>query len=218
MRGLTCNYVECDEIWTYVFKKQGRLKPKEKRGEKGDQYVFVALDRETKLVPIFMVGRRNLDTATTFMAELRIRIPNRFQLTTDKFVAYFEAVDSVFGADIDYAKLRKVYHGDGNGHREGYSPSDLKRIDINKLIGKPDRSKICTSFVERQNLTIRMQLKRFTRLTNAFSKKLACLKAAMALHFWHYNFMRSHSSLRMTPAMAAGITNTFADWKNVLTH
>jgi len=215
-QNLNCRYVECDEIWTYVFKKQSHLKPKEKRGEMGDQYVFVALDRDTKLVPIFMVGKRNIDTATLFMAELKKRISNRFQLTTDKFLVYFEVVDSVFGADIDYAQLRKVYQGNGNGNREGYSPSDLKRIDISKLIGKSDSGKICTSYIERQNLTMRTHIKRLNRLTIAFSKKLDNLRAALALHFWHYNFMRQHRTLRMTPAMAAGITTTFSVWEDVI--
>ena len=141
---------------------------------------------------------------------------SRFQLRTDRFKAYFEAVDSTFGIDIDYAQLQKIYTGNGNGHREGYTPSDIRGIEIIELIGKPKRENICTSYVERQNLTIRMQMRRFTRLTNAFSKKSENLKCALALHFFYYNFMRIHQTLRLTPAMESGITDHIWNWEEIL--
>lgn len=214
-RNLDCQSIQADELWTYIGKKNKNLKADDDVNEFGDQYVFVALDADTKLIPVFTVGKRNKQVASYFMWQLRSRVKNRFQLTTDKFVGYFDAVDRIFGDNIDYATLLKVYHGNGNGSREGYSPSDLKRIEISKIIGKPEKKRICTSHVERQNLTIRMQLRRFTRLTNAFSKKLKNLKAALALHFYHYNFMRIHQSLRVTPAMEAGITNRIWTWSDL---
>ena len=216
MRNLKCDNVECDEIWTFVGKKRGKLQEDEIFGEKGDQYIFVALDRDTKLVPVFFVGKRNRWSTRNFLKELRKRVKGKIQLTTDQFRAYSDAVDEIFGIEIDYAMLKKLYHGNGNGKREGYSPSDLKGIEIRILIGNPDRKKICTSYVERQNLTIRMQMRRFTRLTNAFSKKLENLKAAVALHFYYYNFMRIHQTLRVTPAMEAGLTNKIWAWENIL--
>jgi IS1 family transposase len=216
MQNLKCNEIECDEIWTYVAKKQKRLKPEEQNGEKGDQYVFVALDPRTKLIPVFIVGKRDSNTTMIFMQELKNRISNRFQLTTDRFNAYFEAVDSTFGIDIDYAQLQKIYTGNGDGHREGYTPSDIRGIEILEITGKPKRENICTSYVERQNLTIRMQMRRFTRLTNGFSKKLKNLKSALALHFFYYNFMRIHQTLRLTPAMESRITDHIWTWDELL--
>ena len=216
MHNLTCKEIECDEIWTYVAKKQKRLTPEEQHGEKGDQYVFVALDPRTKLIPTFVVGKRNGYTATVFMQELRNRISNHFQLTTDRFVGYFDAVDSLFGTDIDYAQLQKIYHGNGNGGRESYSPSDIKAIEITKITGNPKSQNICTSYVERQTLTIRTRMRRFTRLTNAFSKKLKNLKCALDLHFFHYNFMRTHQTLGITPATASGVTDHIWTWQELL--
>lgn len=215
MRNLPCKEIECDEIWTYVSKKQKRIKADEDELEIGDQYVFVALDPETKLIPTYTVGKRTGATTLEFMWDLKNRIKHRLQLTTDRFVGYFRAVEAAFGADIDYAQLQKVYYSDGNGHREGYSPSDLQGTEITLMTGQPKMEKVCTSYVERQNLTIRMQLRRFTRLTNAFSKKLENLKAALALHFFFYNFCRVHLSLRMTPAMKAGITNRIWNWNDL---
>lgn len=214
--GLDCTNIECDEIWTFVGKKQARIRGAESGREKGDQYVFVALDRDTKLVPVFMVGKRNRHTTLRFLSELRIRVPRRFQLSTDQYIPYRDAVDQVFGINIDYAQITKRYHRDAPHKREGYAPPRLQKTEKFVLTGKPDKKKICTSYVERQNLTMRTQLRRFTRLTNAFSKTLESLKAAVALHFWHYNFMRYHNSLRQTPAMAAGITTTFSNWEAVL--
>lgn len=215
-QGLTCRYVECDEIWTYVGKKQKNVKPSD-NGDCGDAYVFVAIDRETKLVPLFSVGQRNSHTAYYFMKKLRNRLNGEIQLTTDKFKGYYGAVSWTFGTRVNYAMLTKLYHGDSNGHRrEGYSPSRLRGTDISVIYGNPNPEKICTSFVERQNLTIRTHLKRFNRLTIAFSKKMANLKAALSLHFWYYNFVRLHRTIGMTPAMAAGIRTSQANWAEVI--
>lgn len=217
IRNISTRYVQVDEIWTFVMKKQKKLTPNERQiGEFGDQYVFVALDAETKLVAAFMVGKRNNKTTHLFMETLNRRITNRFQLTTDAFWLYPEAIDLTFGADIDFAQLIKLYNKNGAG-REGYSPNDIVGTVPIPVTGRPKPEYVSTSFVERQNLTIRMQMRRFTRLTNAFSKKLKNLKCALDLHFFHYNFMRIHETLRITPAMSAGITNHIWNWEEILT-
>ncbi len=216
MVNLQSNFIQVDEIWTYVGKKQKQLTPLDSE-ELGDQYVFVAMDSETKLVPSFLVGKRNLDNSLEIMKDLQYRITNKFQLTTDAFAPYFNAVDTVFGEDIDYGQIHKEYREETKGEKR-YSPAQIIRVIIKPLIGSPRRKQISTSHIERQNLTIRMQMRRFTRLTNAFSKKLANLKAATALHFFHYNFMRIHSSLRVTPAMEARITNRVWDWNDLMSY
>ena len=140
---------------------------------------------------------------------------HKFQITTDQYPGYKDSIPMVFGDRVHYASIKKIYGGDGTG-REGYSPAALRGTKTRIISGNPERDKICTSFVERQNLTIRTQCKRFTRLTNAFSKQLQNLKASMSLHFWHYNFMRIHSSIKMTPAMASGISNRALTWGEVM--
>lgn len=214
-RELNCQNIEADEIWTFVGKKKKRLRPEEKKSELGDQYVYIALDRDTKLVPVFLVGKRDTFTTYLFVRQLRKRVTNHFQLTTDQFNAYKDIVRSVCGNTVHYAQLRKIHSGDGSG-REGYSPAALRKTKRETILGEPDQSKVCTSFVERQNLTIRTQCKRFTRLTDAFSKTLKGLQAALSVHFWHYNFIRVHGSLKATPAMAAGIASQSLTWKEVL--
>lgn len=204
MRCLPCRLVQCDEIWTFVGVKQKRLNGGHNHAEMGDQYVFVAIDAETRLVPCFRVGKRSPETAWYFVQDLQTRLAKRIQLTTDGFRAYLPAVEDAFGADVDFAQLIKVYEHN-EAERERYSPSDVVQVVPIPVSGQPDRRYISTSYVERQNLTLRMQLRRFTRLTNAFSKKLSNLRAALALHFAYYNFCRIHSTLRVTPAMAAGI-------------
>jgi len=181
--------------------------------EVGDQYVFVAMDAKSKIIPSFLVGKRTAENALQLMRDLQYRVTNRITLTTDGFAPYVEAVERSFGADVDYGQLVKVYTGD-EAKRERYNPSDFIRSFPTQIVGKSKR--ICTSYIERQNLTVRMASRRFTRLTNAFSKKLANLKAAVVLHFAHYNFMRVHSSLRVTPAMEAGITDHVWTWGELL--
>jgi IS1 family transposase len=207
MRGLKCNFIQCDEIWTFCFKKQRRVR-KDDPADFGDQWVFVAIDAETKLIPSFCIGKRSNATTATFIDDLSQRIDNRVQITTDGFRFYVNAIERSFGADVDFAQLVKLY-GDYGQHDSAtkYSPCPIIEVISKIRQGEPDEEHISTSYVERQNLTMRMQMRRFTRLTNAFSKKLANLKAAIALHFAYYNFCRVHKSLRVTPAMEAGITD-----------
>lgn len=207
LRGLNCQVIEADEIWCFVGKKKVRVTPEDKLNspELGDQWVFVAIDAETKLVPAYEIGKRNLNVAYKFMQTLKDRIDNRIQLTTDAFTGYREAVDLTFGSDIDYAQLIKKYKPDMGGERR-YSPPTVTGVTQWIVTGSPDIERVSTSYVERQNLTMRMQMRRFTRLTNAFSKTLKGLRASVALHFAHYNFCRTHSTIKCTPAMASGIT------------
>ena len=205
MRNLTCKDIEVDEVWSFVGKKQRHVGLNDDPNAVGDFYTFIALDSETKLIPVYKVGKRDLPTAQTFISDLSSRLSNRIQLSFDKLKAYVEVVEKVFGADVDYGQIVKSYEAEPIGPGR-YSPPKVISVLKEYITGNPDFNKICTSFVERQNLTVRMQMRRFTRLTNAFSKKLKNLKAAVALHFAHYNFLRIHSTIRMTPAMAAGVT------------
>jgi len=189
---------------------------KEKRNpEIGDQWIFVALDADTKLVPTYLVGKRNSRSTYEFVKELALRVKNHFQLSTDAFPPYLDAVDRVFGAQIDYAQLHKRYGYDSEAETR-YSPAKIIGINITPRIGKPAHKHISTSFVERQNLTMRMSMRRFTRLTNTFSKKLENLKAAVDLHFFYYNFMRIHKTIKVTPAMEAGVSNHLWSWEELL--
>jgi IS1 family transposase len=209
MRGFHSRRLQVDEIWTFVRKKEAHLKgPESFNHEIGDQYVFVALDAESKLIPTFTVGKRDGETALRFLTDLRERLEGngRVQITTDAFRGYLPAMEETFGADVDYAQLVKLY-GAVNPGPGRYAPPRVSETISTPINGSPDPRHISTSYVERQNLTMRMQMRRFTRLTNGFSKKLANLKAALALHFAWYNFVRVHRTLRVTPAMAAGITD-----------
>jgi IS1 family transposase len=207
MRQVPCRRLQCDEIWTYVGKKARHVKTGDP-AEFGDQWVYVALDADTKLIPAHLVGKRSSENTQAFMLELYRRVADqRIQLTTDAFIFYTKAVEQSFGGSVDYAQLKKLYGDYGQHGNERYSPSPIMEVISRTISGVPDPRHVSTSYIERQNLTIRMQMRRFTRLTNAFSKKLANLKAACALHFAHYNFCRVHSSLRVTPAMAAGIAS-----------
>jgi IS1 family transposase len=211
MRQLPCRRLQCDEIWTYVAKKERHVKDDDPV-EFGDQWVYVALDADTKLIPAYYVGKRCSENTQVFMRELWSRLADhRIQLTTDAYIFYTKAVEQSFGGDADYAQLKKLFGDYGQHGNERYSPSPITEVISKTISGVPDPAHVSTSFVERQNLTIRMQMRRFTRLTNAFSKRLANLKAACALHFAHYNFVRVHSSLRVTPAMAAGISSRIWD-------
>jgi IS1 family transposase len=199
--------IEIDECWAYVKKKDKHLTPQERTdGEYGSQYVFIALDADTKLVPTFTVGKRTTGTAIKFVLDLKRKLNGngRIQLTSDGYPGFRVAVEDAFGSDVDYAQLIKIFNP--SPHRS-YSPPELKETTPKVISGKPEKKHISTSYVERQNLTIRMQMRRFTRLTNAFSKKLENLKAALALHFCWYNLGRIHQTLRVTPAMEAGITD-----------
>jgi len=209
VRRIRAKRVQVDEIWTYVFKKQGNLDEDDNEAIMGDQYVFVAIDAETKLSICHLVGKRDATSAFYLIQDLQSRLANRVQLTTDGFKPYLSAVEDNFGADVDYGMLVKMYGGDreGSAGPAWYGPAHIVTAMPTRITGDPAWKHISTSYIERQNLTIRMQARRFTRLTNAFSKKLENLKAQVALHFAHYNFVRIHQTLRVTPAMAAGITD-----------
>jgi IS1 family transposase len=174
--------------------------------ELGDQWVFVALDADSKLIPSFLVGKRTASNAVAFIDDLSQRLNNRVQLSSDSLTAYPDAIELAFGSEVDYGQVVKAYEAEPIGPGR-YSPPHVISAERTVIAGNPDVKKISTSYIERQNLTMRMQMRRFTRLTNAFSKKLENLKAAVALHFAHYNFVRIHQTLRVTPAMAAGITD-----------
>jgi IS1 family transposase len=203
MRGLHCEAVECDELWTYIGMKQANVKDNP-NPELGDAYTFVSIDPATKLVLNFTVGKRTSKTTNIFIADLSKRIEGSVQLSTDGWPPYIQAIQRHFGNRADYAQVIKLYGHEASGR---YSPAPLAGVQIQTFLGVPEPSKICTSYVERNNLTIRMHLRRFTRLTNAFSRKLSNLKAALSLWFWYYNFCRIHKTLRTTPAMAAGLTD-----------
>lgn len=205
LRNLQSRRIQCDEIWSFCYAKQDNL-PDNKRGKfgYGDVWTYVAIDADTKLVPCWLVGLRTARHANEFLADLKRRLVNRVQLTTDGHRMYLDAVDDVFGDNIDYAMLVKLYGAEPEGDKR-YSPSQCLGAETRIIKGKPDSKQISTSFVERQNLTMRMGMRRFTRLTNGFSKKADNLKHSVALHYMYYNFARVHKTLGMTPAMAAGV-------------
>ncbi len=210
VRGVKANYVQCDEIWCYVGKKARRVR-QDDPAELGDQWVFIALDAETKLVPCFEIGKRTKETTLRFLSSLkgRLRAERRFQLTTDGFHFYERGVEDVFAGQTDFAQLVKLFgdYGQHDSPEARYSPPKITEVISKVRDGRPDPEHISTSHVERGNLSLRMHLRRFTRLTNAFSKKLDNLKAAVSLYFAWYNFCRVHQTLRVTPAMEAGLTD-----------
>lgn len=212
LRDLNCSTIQCDEIWSFCYAKDKNV-PEELKGKFGfgDVWTWVAIDADTKLVPSWSVGLRNPKYANDFMQDLKNRLSNRVQITTDGHGLYLWAVEKAFGSEVDYAMLVKLYGTQPDGEKR-YSPTDCiaTRQDIRQ--GNPDTKKISTSYVERQNLTMRMNMRRFTRLTNAFSKKIENLGYAVALHFMYYNFCRPHKTLNpkaigITPAMASGVTS-----------
>ena len=209
LRGLSSWRIECDEIWAFCYAK-ARNVPDDKRDEFGfgDVWTWVALDPDTKLVPTWLVGRRDADDATAFIADLKPRLLNRVQITTDGHRPYIDAIERAFGKDVDYAMLIKEYGQDPSEERR-FSPPVVLSESVRVIAGNPDGDSISTSYVERQNLTMRMGMRRFTRLTNGFSKKVENHAAMVSLHFMYYNFGRVHSSLGKltTPAMAAGVSD-----------
>lgn len=215
MQNLSLTRLECDEIWSFCFAKQKNV-PEEMVGVLGygDLWTWIAMDAPTKLIPCFHVGRRDALAANEFISDLKSRLANRVQLTTDGHHAYLEAVESAFGSEIDYAQLIKVY---GIPQEEiRYSPADILRTKKQWIAGRPNPKLISTSLIERQNLTVRMSSRRFTRLTNGHSKKLENHIHALSVHFFHYNFVRLHSAIRCTPAMAAGVSNRLWEIEDML--
>jgi IS1 family transposase/lambda repressor-like predicted transcriptional regulator len=225
---LPCKVIECDEIWSFCYSKEKNI-PEEFAGTPGygDVWTWTAIDADTKLVPTWLVGERNLTDAYVFLADLKSRLRNtRIQLTTDGLRAYMSVVDGLWADDIDFAMLHKIYgigrHGENPDST--YSPAVCTGVDIRVISGNPDMSRVSTSYVERQNLTMRMGMRRFTRLTNGFSKKIEFHTHAVSLNFMYYNFARSHLSLRVknadgtftkrTPAMAAGYADhVWSTWE-----
>jgi len=207
LRNLTCKRIQCDEIWSFVGCKEKNVTIDNDEKGWGDIWTWVAMDAETKLVPCWFVGSRDGGAAYHFMMDIQQRLANRVQLTTDGHKAYLSAVENAFGCEVDYAQLIKLY---GNVPEYGevrYSPAVCMGARKGVITGKPEWKHISTSFMERQNLTMRMQMRRFTRLTNAFSKKVENHEAAIALHYMYYNFGRIHQTLRCTPAMEAGVSD-----------
>ena len=204
--------IQCDEIWSFVYAKQKNL-PEDKAG--GDVWTWVGIDADTKLVVSWLIGLRDAETARVFIDDLASRISNRIQLTTDGLRSYLEAVEQSFANDIDFAQLHKLYGGDPEAEKR-YSPAECIGTRKVRVTGNPDKDHISTSYVERQNLTMRMGMRRFTRLTNGFSKKIDNHCYAIALHFVYYNFCRIHKTLRVTPAMEAGLTEDIMEIEDII--
>lgn len=216
LRNLTCNRIQCDEIWSFCYAKEKNV-PKDKKGQfgYGDVWTWTAICADSKLIPSFMIGNRDGETAKIFIDDLKSRLAHRVQLTTDGHRPYLEAVENAFGDDIDYAMLIKIYGSEPEGEKR-YSPPKCISAEKVPVTGKPDNKHVSTSYVERQNLTMRMGMRRFTRLTNGFSKKVENLFYATALHFMYYNFRRIHQTLRVTPAMEAGVTDHVWNLENIV--
>jgi IS1 family transposase len=211
---LPCKRIQVDEIWSFVYSKQKNT-PEEMLGEAGDVWTWTAICADTKLVASWYVGGRDAGTGFDFMNDLASRMSERIQLTSDGHKAYLKAVEGVFGNDIDYGWLVKLY-GDAPEGQRRYSPCQCIGAKQHAVFGDPDEKHISTSYVERQNLTMRMSMRRFTRLTNAFSKKVENHVRAIALHFMHYNFCRVHSSIKTTPAVAAGVADKIWSLEDVV--
>ena len=207
LRNLKCKRLQLDEIWSFIYAKQKNVAgAKAAPANAGDIWTWVAIDADTKLVPSWRIGDRSSQTAIVFTDDLASRLASRVQITTDGHKAYIEAVEGSFGADVDYAMLVKIYGADQAGEKR-YSPAECIGAVKHRVEGNPDPKHVSTSFAERQNLTLRMSSRRFTRLTNAFSKKVENHALSVALHYMNYNFCRIHKTLRVTPAMAAGVTD-----------
>jgi IS1 family transposase len=207
VRGLRVRRLQCDEIWCFVGAKAKNVTPEQKAQGWGDVWTWTAIDADTKLCVSYLVGGRDGGWAYDFMQDCADRIHGRVQVTTDGHKAYLEAVEGAFGCDVDFAQLQKIYGAPTDAEQRRYSPAQCIGSDMKVVSGNPDPKHVSTSYVERQNLTMRMGMRRFTRLTNGFSKKIDNHRHMVALHFLYYNFGRIHKTLRITPAMAAGISD-----------
>ena len=206
VRGLSSRRVQCDEIWSFVYGKDKNLTMEQMQAGAGSVWTWTAIDADSKLIISYMLGTRGASTAMAFMKDVSSRLSNRVQLTTDGHRVYADAVEAAFGSEIDYAMLVKLYGASSDGESR-YSPASCIGCRTGVLSGRPDSEYISTSYVERQNLSMRMGMRRFTRLTNGFSKKIENHGHQVALYFMHYNFCRVHKTLRVTPAMEAGLTD-----------
>lgn len=207
VRNVRVRRLQCDEIWCFVGAKAKNVTPEQKAMGWGDVWTWTAIDADTKLCLSYLVGGRDSSWALDFMEDCASRIQGRVQITTDGHRAYLEAVEGAFGMDVDYAQLQKIYGAPSDAEARRYSPAQCIGCDMKVVSGDPDPKHVSTSFVERQNLTMRMGMRRFTRLTNGFSKKIDNHAHMVALHFLYYNFGRIHKTLRVTPAMEAGLTD-----------
>jgi len=216
-RNLRLKRIQCDEIWSFVYANQKNVRPAMlEHGHAGDVWTWAAIDAETELVPCWMIGGRDAAAARGFIDDLAGRLAHRVQLTTDGHKAYLEAVEGAFGCEVDYAMLIKLYGNEPEAEVR-YSPAQCIGTRTEIITGRPEPEHISTSYAERQNLTMGMCMRRFTRLTNAFSKKIENHAAAVALYFMYYNFARIHQTLRVTPAMAAGVTDRLWDVADLVT-
>ncbi|MEQ8328676.1 MAG: IS1 family transposase [Parvibaculum sp.] len=217
VRNVKASRVQCDEIWSFTYAKAKNVaKAKAAPEVAGDVWTWTGLDADSKMIVSWLVGGRDGSYAMEFMDDLAKRLANRVQLTTDGHRAYLEAVEGAFGDDVDYAQLVKLYGAAPESAKGRYSPAECIGARKERVTGNPDRDHVSTSYVERQNLTMRMSMRRFTRLTNGFSKKVENHCHALALYFVHYNFCRLHKSLKVTPAMAAGVSDTLHDMEWVV--
>jgi IS1 family transposase len=214
--NLRCKRIQCDEIWSFCYAKQKNI-PASKKGQRGigDVWTWTGMDADSKLMVSWLVGERNAPCARAFVQDLSERLASRVQLTTDGLNLYLDAVEEAFGADVDYAMLVKLY-GDAPEAEKRYSPPVCTGARKTLVNGCPREDQVSTSYIERQNLTMRMSMRRFTRLTNGFSKKAQNLAAAVSLHFMHYNFVRIHQTLRCTPAMAAGVSKRLWEIEDIV--
>ncbi len=216
MVKLPCNRLEIDEMWAFVGKKQRHVKPEDDATRVGDTWTFIAIDAETKLVPTFLVGKRDVSSTHAFITDVASRLKSRVQISTDGLRSYIDSIGEAFAeTGVDYAQLHKTYEAEATGPGR-YSPPKVTATEKTPIYGQPIAELVSTSYVERQNLTVRMGVRRYTRLTNAFSKKLENHIAATALHFAHYNFVRRHQTLRVSPAMAAGVSATLWSMEDLL--
>ncbi|HVO60353.1 MAG TPA: IS1 family transposase [Terriglobales bacterium] len=207
IRNLKVRRLQCDEIWCFVGAKAKNVRPEREAEGWGDVWTWMAIDADTKLCVSYLVGGRDAGWASDFMEDCASRIKSRVQVTTDGHRAYLEAVEGAFGMDVNYAQLQKIYGAPTDAEMCRYSPAQCIGADMKLVSGNPDPNHVSTSFVERQNLTMRMSMRRFTRLTNGFSKKIDNHAHMVAIHFMHYNFARIHKTLRVTPAMEAGLSD-----------
>jgi IS1 family transposase len=215
VRNVRVRRLQCDEIWSFVGAKAKNATLEQKAAGWGDVWTWTAIDADTKLCVSWLVGGRDAGWAQDFMEDCASRIRGRVQLTTDGHRAYLEAVEGAFGMDVDFATLQKIYGAPSTEEQRRYSPAKCIGCEMKTVIGNPDPKHVSTSYVERQNLTMRMGMRRFTRLTNGFSKKLENHAHMVALHFLHYNFARIHKTLRITPAMAAGLSDHVWSYEEV---
>lgn len=217
VRGVSAKQIQCDEIWSFCYAKAKNVpKAKSAPEDAGDVWTWTGIEADTKLIVSWLVGGRDGEYATAFMDDLRSRLANRVQLTTDGHKAYLEAVEGAFGGDVDYAVLHKVYGASPESSKGKYSPADCIGTQKHRIEGEPDMKHVSTSYIERNNLTMRMHNRRFTRLTNAFSKKFESHVHMVAIWTVWYNWVRIHKSLRITPAMAANLTDTVWSWETIV--